>query len=94
MPKIMLGDFNEWRRVRRSAVAVLDPIFGSLPVLSSFRSRLPFLLMDRMLDWPPSLITHFGIHDTPIAMLASDHLPLVAYVDLNCKLPILPNRNK
>jgi len=94
MPTIMLGDFNEWRRVRRSALAVLDPVFGSLPVLSSFPSGLPFLPMDRMLDWPPSLITHFGIHDTPMARLASDHLPLVAHVDLNCRLPIMPKRFK
>ena len=92
MPTIMLGDFNEWRRVRRSALAVLEPVFGSLPALSSFPSGLPFLPMDRMLDWPPSLITHFGIHDTPMARLASDHLPLVAHVDLNCRLPILPKR--
>jgi endonuclease/exonuclease/phosphatase family metal-dependent hydrolase len=90
MPTIMLGDFNEWRRVRRSALAVLEPVFGSLPVLSSFPSGLPFLPMDRMFDWPPSLITHIEIHDTPIARLASDHLPLVADVDLNCNLPILP----
>ena len=94
MPTIMLGDFNEWRRVRRSALAVLEPVFGSLPVLSSFPSALPFLPMDRMLDWPPSLITHFGIHDTPIARIASDHLPLVAHVDLNCQLPALPKRFK
>ena len=93
MPTIMLGDFNEWRRVRRSALAALEPVFGSLPLQPSFPSRLPFLPMDRILDWPPSLITHFKIHDTPIARLASDHLPLVAEVDLNCKLPILSKKN-
>ncbi len=90
MPTIMLGDFNEWRRVRRSALAVLEPVFGSLPVLSSFPSRLPLLPMDRMLDWPPNLITHLGVHDTPLAKVASDHLPLVATVNLNCTLPALP----
>lgn len=90
MPTIMLGDFNEWRRVRRSALAALEPVFGTLPVLPSFPSRLPLLPMDRMLDWPPTLITHFGIHDTPLARVASDHLPLLAYVDLDCSLPQLP----
>ena len=50
MHTVMLGDFNEWRRVRRSALAVLEPVFGSLPVLSSFPSRLPFFPMDRILD--------------------------------------------
>jgi endonuclease/exonuclease/phosphatase family metal-dependent hydrolase len=94
MPTIMLGDFNEWRRVRRSALAVLEPIFGSLPPLPSFPSALPLLPMDRILDWPPSLITHFGIHDTPTSRVASDHLPLVAVVNLNCQLPVLPKITK
>ncbi|MEO6610021.1 MAG: endonuclease/exonuclease/phosphatase family protein [Aestuariivirga sp.] len=89
LPTIMLGDFNEWRRVKRSALAVLEPVFGSLPVLPSFPSRLPLLPMDRMLDWPPNLITHFGIHNTPLARMASDHLPLVAEVNLDCTLPPL-----
>ena len=93
MPTIMLGDFNEWRRVRRSALAVLEPVFGSLPVLPSFPSRMPFLPMDRMLDWPPSLITQFKVHDSPLARVASDHLPLVAEVDLNCTLPELPKKS-
>ncbi len=89
MPTIMLGDFNEWRRVRRSALAVLEPVFGSLPVQASFPSRLPLLPMDRILDWPPGLITHFTIHNTPLAKVASDHLPLVADVNLKCTLPVL-----
>ena len=89
MPTIMLGDFNEWRRVRRSALAVLEPVFGSLPVVSSFPSRLPLLPMDRILDWPPGLITQFAVHNTPLAKLASDHLPLVADVNLNCVMPEL-----
>ena len=87
MPTIMLGDFNEWRRVRRSALAVLEPVFGSLPVQPSFPSRLPLLPMDRILDWPPGLITNFAIHNTSLARVASDHLPLVADVNLKCTLP-------
>ena len=94
MPTIMLGDFNEWRRVRRSALAILEPVFGSRPVLSSFPSRLPFFPMDRILDWPPGLITHINIHNTPLAKVASDHLPLVAEVNLECALPILTKKLK
>ena len=86
MPTILLGDFNEWRRVRRSALAVLDPVFGSLPILASFPSRLPIFPLDRILDWPPGLIKHFSVHNTPLAKLASDHLPLVAEIDLKCDL--------
>ena len=89
MPTIMLGDFNEWRRVRRSALAVLEPVFGPPPVLASFPSRLPFFPMDRILDWPPGLITHLTVHSSPLAKEASDHLPLVAEVNLKCVLPAL-----
>ena len=92
MPTIMFGDFNEWRRVRRSALAVLEPVFGSLSVLSSFPSRLPFFPMDRILDWPPGLITRLTVHSTPLARLDSDHLQLVADVNLNCVLPTLPKK--
>ena len=92
MPTLMLGDFNEWRRVRRSALAVLEPVFGSLPVLPSFPSRLPFFPMDRILDWPPDLITQLTVHNTPLAREASDHLPLVAEVNLNCVLPDLSEK--
>ena len=89
MPTIMLGDFNEWRRVRRSALEVLNPVFGSQPMLSSFPSRLPLLPMDRIFDWPPNLITHLSVHNTPLARVASDHLPLIAEVNLKCTLPVL-----
>lgn len=89
MPTILLGDFNEWRRVRRSALEALEPVFGSLPVLSSFPSRLPFFPLDRILDWPPGLITHFSVHDTPMSRKASDHLPLVAQVNLQRELPVM-----
>ena len=92
MPTIMLGDFNEWRRVRRSALAVLDPAFGSLPMLSSFPSRLPLLPMDRILDWPAGLITRRSVHNASLARETSDHLPLVANVNLNCELPNLPKK--
>ena len=94
MPTLMLGDFNEWRRVRRSALAVLEPVFGSLPVLPSFPSRLPFFPMDRILDWPPDLITQLTVHNTPLAREASDHLPLVAEVNLNCVLPDLSEKRQ
>ncbi len=82
MPTILLGDFNEWRRVRRSALAVLEPVFGTSPVVSSFPSRLPIFPLDRILDWPPGLISHLAVHNTPLARKASDHLPLIAEVNL------------
>jgi endonuclease/exonuclease/phosphatase family metal-dependent hydrolase len=82
MPTILLGDFNEWRRRRRSALGVLEPMFGVAPSILSFPSRRPIFALDRILGWPTGLITDLAIHDTPLAQQSSDHLPLTANVRL------------
>jgi endonuclease/exonuclease/phosphatase family metal-dependent hydrolase len=88
MPTILLGDLNEWRRRRRSALCVLEPMFGASPPLLSFPSRRPILPLDRILGWPAGLLTDLAVHDTPLARIASDHLPLTAQVDLSA-VPIV-----
>lgn len=82
MPTILLGDLNEWRRHRRSALDVLEPYFGGQKPIASFPSRRPILALDRILGWPQGLITNLAVHDTPLARRASDHLPLKATVAL------------
>lgn len=87
MPTILLGDFNEWRRDRRSALNILEPHFGSAKHLPSFPSRRPMLALDRILAWPSGLVSDLAVHDTPLARKASDHLPLTARVDIaGCRL--------
>src|SRR5579863_2754010 len=78
MPTILLGDFNEWRRRHRSALGVLEPMFGVAPSILSFPSRRPIFPLDRILGWPTGLITDLAVHDTRLALQASDHLPLTA----------------
>jgi endonuclease/exonuclease/phosphatase family metal-dependent hydrolase len=78
MPTILLGDLNEWRRRRRSALGVLEPTFGAAPSILSFPARRPIFALDRILGWPSSLIGDLAVHDTPLARRASDHLPLTA----------------
>lgn len=80
MPTLLLGDFNEWRRRRRSALGVLEPTFGVAPSLLSFPSRRPMFALDRIFGWPSGLVSHLAVHDTPLARRASDHLPLTAQV--------------
>lgn len=89
MPTILLGDLNEWRRLRRSSLRILEPLFGAAPTLPSFPSRRPIFALDRILGWPAGLVAEFAVHDTPLARMASDHLPLVAQVNLACTLPTL-----
>jgi endonuclease/exonuclease/phosphatase family metal-dependent hydrolase len=82
MPTILMGDFNEWRSQRRSALSVLEPIFGGGTSPRSFPSRRPTFALDRILGWPAGLISDLAVHSSPLARVASDHLPLTAKVEL------------
>jgi len=82
VPTVMLGDLNEWRPGQRSSLGVLERSFGPAePTPPTFPSRLPVLSLDRMLSNRPGLIGAAEAHDTPLARLASDHLPLRARLD-------------
>ena len=83
MPTLLVGDLNEWRVGRRSSLSRLQPTFdpasGAVP---SFPSRFPVLALDRALGHPHDLVTSVEVHDTPLARIASDHLPIKAHIDL------------
>ncbi|WP_431285764.1 endonuclease/exonuclease/phosphatase family protein [Humitalea sp. 24SJ18S-53] len=83
MPTLLLGDMNEWRPGIASSLAVLEPMFGPFghPV-PSFPSRLPFLALDQVLGHPRGLVAATHVHDSPLARLASDHLPIWARIDV------------
>ncbi|HVI28947.1 endonuclease/exonuclease/phosphatase family protein [Hansschlegelia sp.] len=85
MPTILLGDLNEWRRKRRSALSVFEPLFGEPHPLPSFPSRRPIFPLDRIIGWPRGLINDLAVHNTPLARKASDHLPLMARIDLSAR---------
>jgi endonuclease/exonuclease/phosphatase family metal-dependent hydrolase len=78
MPTVLLGDFNEWRRSRRSSLGVLEPTFGAPRSVLSFPSRRPIFALDRILGWPAGLISNVAAHESPLARRSSDHLPLTA----------------
>lgn len=82
MPTLLMGDLNEWRPGVPSSLVALERIFGSLAGgAPSFPSRLPFLALDRILG-TQGIVSAVEAHSTPLARLASDHLPLKARVDL------------
>ena len=86
-PALLLGDLNEWRLGRRSSLLTLDPAFGPLTAaLPSFPSRFPLFALDRILGNPHTLISSIEVHDTPLARIASDHLPIKARVDLEAAI--------
>ncbi len=82
-PTVLMGDFNEWRLGSGSALTRFEPLFGPLPPpVPSFPARLPVLALDRIMANRPGLIGAMHVHDTPLARMASDHLPLKAWIDL------------
>ncbi|MGE3968788.1 MAG: endonuclease/exonuclease/phosphatase family protein [Dongiaceae bacterium] len=82
-PTLLLGDLNEWRVGSRSSLLHFDPAFGPVTAaLPSFPARFPLFALDRILARPQSLISGIEVHDTPLARIASDHLPVKAWIEL------------
>lgn len=83
-PLILLGDFNEWRgrRIRRDAPS---DVFGVPTSHATFPSRFPFLALDRIYCRPGGLMAHSRV--VREAAIASDHLPLVADIDVAARTP-------
>ncbi len=78
---VLLGDLNEWflwgRPLRR-----LHRYFKHTPHVATFPARMPFLALDRVWAHPRSILKRIGVHATPLARIASDHLPLVATLEV------------
>ncbi|WP_429808700.1 endonuclease/exonuclease/phosphatase family protein [Ensifer sp. B1-9] len=82
-PTLLIGDLNEWRMGRRSSLSFLSPVFDpSHATVASFPSRFPLLPLDRVLGNPHHLVTSVAVHDSPLARIASDHLPIKASIAL------------
>lgn len=81
-PKIILGDFNEWGR--GVTTDILTPRFHSLDIRPYIKRRrtypgfLPLLHLDHIFFEGRIEVTHVHLPKTRMALIASDHLPLVA----------------
>jgi endonuclease/exonuclease/phosphatase family metal-dependent hydrolase len=83
VPTMLVGDLNEWRMSGRSSLRRLEETLpGNQPLLPSFPAGAPVLALDRIFSSHPGLVTRTAVHDTPLAHLASDHLPVKAWVRL------------
>lgn len=93
LPTVLCGDLNEWHPGERSSLRMLAPLFG--PVTggpASFPTRMPMLPLDRILAWPKPLVSDVEVHDSPLARVASDHLPLTARLHLAAIAETFPER--
>lgn len=78
---VLMGDFNEWFLAGRP-LRWLNRRFGQTKYVRTWPSFLPVLALDRVWVHPPTALAQYGPFDTAIARKASDHLPVVAELEL------------
>ena len=79
MPTVLMGDTNEWRTVS-GCLNELDGEFHLAPTGNSFHARHPVAALDRIIVHKDLNIEAAGVHMSPAARRASDHLPIWARV--------------
>jgi endonuclease/exonuclease/phosphatase family metal-dependent hydrolase len=86
-PRVVLGDFNEW--THGLASRLLSEELRSADLRQHLRTRrtypgaLPFLHLDHIYYDPSLTLERLTLHRSRLALVASDHLPLVADFRLN-----------
>jgi endonuclease/exonuclease/phosphatase family metal-dependent hydrolase len=78
---VLLGDFNEWFLLGRP-LRWLHARFGRGAALATYPSRWPLFALDRIWVHPQQALTRFQVCALPEARLASDHLPVVAQLEV------------
>ena len=79
--RILLGDMNEWVR-GAGALAALHRALGRAPGPRTFPSALPLFSLDRIWIHPRARTRRLWVHRSRLARVASDHLPVVAELQL------------
>jgi endonuclease/exonuclease/phosphatase family metal-dependent hydrolase len=77
MPTVLMGDTNEWREAA-GCLSELEPDFHVAPTGPSFHARHPVAARDRIVVHKDLTIEAAGVHMSPAARRASDHLPIWA----------------
>jgi endonuclease/exonuclease/phosphatase family metal-dependent hydrolase len=78
---VLLGDINEWFIAGRP-LRWLHAHFGFVPHLRTFPASFPVFALDRIWVHPPRAIARVWCHVTPASRHASDHLPVLARLQL------------
>ncbi|HEV2765630.1 MAG TPA: endonuclease/exonuclease/phosphatase family protein, partial [Pyrinomonadaceae bacterium] len=80
--RVVLGDFNEWTRGLASRLLagelVSVDIREHLPRARTYPGLLPFMHLDHIYFDPRLRLERLWLHRSRTALVASDHLPLVA----------------
>ena len=83
LPTILMGDINEWFLWGRP-LRWMHKHFKRTPSPATFPARFPVFALDRVWVKPRTLLRRIEVHVTPLARIASDHLPVKAELDLEC----------
>ena len=79
MPTVIMGDFNQWSdRGALSEFAFHHHRLVKTP--PSFHSRKPMARLDRIIVSHDIVVNAADAHNSALAKLASDHLPLWAQI--------------
>ena len=81
-PTVLLGDLNEWFLWGRP-LRWLHAHFERPPAPRTFPAGWPLLALDRVWVKPRQCLRAITVHRSALARLASDHLPVVAAIDLD-----------
>lgn len=79
---VVLGDINEWLPLGRP-LRWMNALFGRCPAERSFPSRWPLVALDRVWVRPRHALLALKAHRSPLAAVASDHLPVKAIIALH-----------
>lgn len=77
---VLMGDLNEWWLWGRP-LRWLHAHFQETPSPATFPSRFPCFALDRIWIKPRRLLARLAVHRTPLARIASDHLPVTAEIE-------------
>lgn len=73
---LLMGDLNEWRG-SSDGIRALDRRLGPAAAARTFPSWMPMLPLDRIYASHPAVLRDWYVYRSPLARIASDHLPLV-----------------
>jgi endonuclease/exonuclease/phosphatase family metal-dependent hydrolase len=77
---VLGGDLNEWFLWGRP-LRMLHRLFPDTPHARSFPAGLPLFSLDRVWVHPRPALLRLAVHASPLARMASDHLPVVATIE-------------
>ncbi|HEY1326132.1 MAG TPA: endonuclease/exonuclease/phosphatase family protein [Casimicrobiaceae bacterium] len=80
-PTVLLGDLNEWFLWGRP-LRWLHAHFGRPPSPPTFPAGRPVVALDRAWVKPRACLSGIAVHRSALSRLASDHLPIVASLEL------------